>query len=101
MTPKAGLGRTLHRSSPAKVNTASTYHASSGIPSMENSGSGRRCHQSTATHALKQEPLKTMMAANGLPRGCASADFRHHNRNSILNQEPCGVSPAVGGPATV
>jgi hypothetical protein len=39
-----------------------------------------------------------MMAAEALPRGSAAADFRHHNRNSNLNQEPCGVSP-VGGPA--
>ena len=98
IAPRAGCGRVLHRSSPAKANTASTYHASSGIPSMENSGSGWRCHQSTATHALKQETLKTMMAIKGLPRGCTSADFRHHNRNSILNQEPCGVSPVVGAP---
>ena len=39
-----------------------------------------------------------MMAAEGLPRGSAAADFRHHNRNSTLNQEPRGVLPAAGGP---
>jgi len=65
---------------------------------MENSGSGWRCHQSTAIHAAKQETLNTMMAAEGLPHDSASADFRHHNRNSTLNQELRGVVPAAGGP---
>jgi hypothetical protein len=40
-----------------------------------------------------------MMAAEALPRGSTEADFRHHIRNSILNQEPCGGSPAAGGPS--
>jgi hypothetical protein len=40
-----------------------------------------------------------MTAPKGLPRGSAAADLRHHNRNSILNQEPCGVLPAAGGPS--
>jgi len=39
-----------------------------------------------------------MMAAEGLPGGSAAADFRHHNRNSTLNQELRGVLPAAGGP---
>ena len=39
-----------------------------------------------------------MMAAKGLPHASASADFRHHNRNSTLNQGP-GVLPAAGGSA--
>ena len=64
---------------------------------MENSGSGWRCHQSTAIHAAKQQKLNTMIAAKGLPHDSASADFRHHNRNSTLNQELRGVLPAVGG----
>src|ERR1700722_602865 len=98
IAPKAGRGRTLHRNSPAQNNTASTYHASSGIPSMENSGSGWRCHQSTAIHAAKQETLNTMIAAKALPHDSASADFRHHNRNSTLNQELRGVLPPAGGP---
>ena len=70
---------------------------------MENSGSGWRCHQSTAIHAATQETLNTMIAANGLPHDSASADFRHHNRNSTLNQELRDVVPAcdptLGAPA--
>ena len=43
--------------------------------------------------------LRTTMAAKGLPRGCVSVDFKHHDRNSILNQEPRGGLPALA-PAT-
>jgi hypothetical protein len=39
------------------------------------------------------------MAPKGLPRRAASADLRHHSRNSVLNQEPCGVLPVAGGPS--
>lgn len=39
------------------------------------------------------------MAAKGLPRGSASADLKHHTRNSIPNHEPRVASPAAGASA--